>query len=159
METAASHPSSLTADDQALIDLLRARGQRATSQRLVILRQLRRRRRHASAEEIHGAVGRELPGISVPTVYATLDLLVELELARKIDVGTGVSLFDGRIDPHQHTVCRSCGRVEDLDGPFESTALASAAADAGFATDQVEVVLHGTCADCRAAERDSGAKL
>jgi Fe2+ or Zn2+ uptake regulation protein len=145
--------SPLTSDDRALIELLRSRGQRTTSQRLVILRELRRRRRHATAEEVRVAVERELPGISVPTVYATLDLLVELGLARKIDVGTGVSLFDGRTDPHQHTVCRLCGRVEDLDGPFEPTALTKAAARGGFTADQVDVVIHGLCADCRAPRR------
>ncbi len=150
MKHVRSDTPSLTPDDQGLIDLLRSRGQRATSQRLVILRELRRRRRHATAEEIGGTVGRELPGISVPTVYATLDLLVELDLARKVDVGTGVSLFDGRTDPHQHTVCRSCGRVEDLDAQFDSGALKRAAARDGFVADQVDVVLHGMCADCRA---------
>lgn len=134
--------------DQELIDLLRARGQRATSQRLVILRALRRRRSHLSAEEVLGAVSRDLPGISVPTVYATLDLLVQLGLARKVDVGTGVSLFDGRTDPHQHTVCRVCGRVEDLDGPFDPTALTRFAERGGFRADRVEVVLTGVCADC-----------
>jgi Fe2+ or Zn2+ uptake regulation protein len=153
MEHVRPDTSALTSDDRGLIDLLRSRGQRATSQRLVILRELRRRRRHATAEEIGGAVGRELPGISVPTVYATLDLLVELGLARKVDVGTGVSLFDGRTDAHQHTVCRSCGRVEDLDGRFDSSALTRTAARNGFAADQVDVVLHGMCADCRAKSR------
>jgi Fe2+ or Zn2+ uptake regulation protein len=153
MASADMSTSPLTSDDRALIELLRARGQRTTSQRLVILRELRRRRRHASAEEIRAVVGRELPGISIPTVYATLDLLVELGLARKLDVGTGVSLFDGRTDPHQHTVCRRCGRVEDLDGPFEPTALTKAAARNGFTADQVDVVIHGLCADCRAPRR------
>jgi Fe2+ or Zn2+ uptake regulation protein len=142
--------SPLSSDDRALIELLRSRGQRTTSQRLVILRELRRRHRHASADEIRTAIERELPGISAPTVYATLDLFVELGLARKIDVGTGVSLFDGRIDPHQHTVCRRCGRVEDLDGPFEPVALTNAAARNGFETDQVDVVIRGLCADCQA---------
>ena len=148
---APSSSSSLSRDDQALIDLLRARGQRATSQRLVILRELRRRDRHASAEEIRAAISRELPGISVPTVYATLDLLVELGLARKLDVGAGAALFDGRTQPHQHMVCASCGRIEDLDGPFDPAALVRSARRGGFATDQVDVVLHGVCADCRAA--------
>src|ERR1700753_1784146 len=106
MEHLRSDSESRSAGDQALIDLLRSRGQRVTSQRLVILRELRRRRRHATAEEIGAQVSRDLPGISAPTVYAALELLVELGLARKLDVGTGVSLFDGRDDPHQHTVCR-----------------------------------------------------
>jgi Fe2+ or Zn2+ uptake regulation protein len=150
MATDGAQATSLSHDDQALIDLLRARGQRATSQRLVILRELRRRDRHASAEEIRSAISGDLPGISVPTVYATLDLLVELGLARKLDVGAGAALFDGRTQPHQHLVCSSCGRIEDLDGPFEPRALTRAAARVGFAADQVDVVLHGLCADCQA---------
>ncbi|HEY2770716.1 MAG TPA: transcriptional repressor [Solirubrobacteraceae bacterium] len=143
-----TNTSALSSDDRALIGLLRSRGQRTTSQRLVILRELRRRRRHASAEQIREAIGHDLPGISAPTVYATLDLFVELGLARKLDVGTGVSLFDGRIDPHQHTVCRVCGRVEDLDGPFDPDALTKAAGRDGFEAEQVDVVIRGLCADC-----------
>lgn len=153
MEQTQTDRSALTSDDQGLIDLLRARGQRATSQRLVILRDLRRRRRHATVEEIGAAVARELPGISLPTVYATLDLFVELGLAHKVDVGTGVSLFDGRTDPHQHTVCRSCGRVEDLDGQFDPNALIRSAAHDGFTADKVDVILHGVCADCATKSR------
>jgi Fe2+ or Zn2+ uptake regulation protein len=153
MEQTRSDRSALTSDDQGLIDLLRSRGQRATSQRLVILRDLRRRRRHATVEEIGAAVARELPGVSLPTIYATLDLFVELGLAHKVDVGTGVSLFDGRTDPHQHTVCRSCGRVEDLDGQFDPNALIRSAAQDGFAADKVDVILHGVCADCAAKSR------
>src|SRR5438067_10666742 len=109
--------------DRDLITLLRARGQRVTSQRLVILRELRRRRRHATAEEIHRAVRHHLPGTSAPTVYATLDLLVDLGLARKVDVGLGASLYDARTEPHQHTVCRRRGRIEDLDGELDAEAL------------------------------------
>ncbi len=153
MEQTRSDSPALTADDQGLIDVLRSRGQRATSQRLVILRDLRRRRRHATVEEIGASVARELPGVSLPTVYATLDLFVELGLAHKVDVGTGVSLFDGRTDPHQHTVCRSCGRVEDLDGRFDPSRLIQSAAQAGFTADKVDVILHGVCGDCAAKSR------
>ena len=150
MSTISSANSATANSDVELIELLRARGQRVTSQRLVILRELRRRRRHATAEAILTAVSHDLPGISVPTVYATLDLLVELGLARKIDVGSGVSLFDGRTDPHQHTVCRVCGRVDDLDGPFDPAALIRVAESNGFRTGTVEMVLSGVCEDCAA---------
>jgi Fe2+ or Zn2+ uptake regulation protein len=134
--------------DQDLIALLRARGQRVTSQRLVILRELRRRRRHATAEEILEAVRPDLPGTSLPTVYATLDLLGELGLVRKLDVGVGVSLYDGRTEPHQHMVCRACGRVEDLDAELRARPLLRAATDAGFVPERAELVVHGLCAEC-----------
>lgn len=152
MSATALNPSGTPGSDQELIDLLHARGQRVTSQRLVILRELRRRQRHASAEQVLTAVSPDLPGISAPTVYATLELLVELGLARKIDVGTGTALFDGRTDPHQHTVCRICGRVEDLDGSFDTAALLQVAERSGFHADRAEVVLPGVCESCAAGD-------
>jgi Fe2+ or Zn2+ uptake regulation protein len=134
-----------------LIGLLRARGQRVTSQRLVILRELRRRGVHTTAEEILESVRHDLPGTSVPTVYATLDLFVELGLARKIDAGTGAALYDARTDPHQHMVCRECGRIFDLDGEYGLEPFVDAAKRSGFVADGAELVVHGRCGECARA--------
>ena len=138
-------------DQRDLIEILHARGQRVTPQRLVILRELRRRGRHATAEEIHRSVGGELPGMATPTVYATLDLFVELGLARRIDAGAA-ALYDARLDPHQHAVCRRCGRVQDVDGKIGAAALIRAAADAGFQPQGAELIISGLCAECAAAQ-------
>jgi Fe2+ or Zn2+ uptake regulation protein len=131
-----------------LTGLLHSRGQRATPQRNVILRELRRRAQHATADEILVAVRDELPGTSAPTVYATLELLVELGLARRIDTGAGAALYDGRTEPHQHLVCRSCGRVDDLDVQVDQEPLLNAAGAAGFRAEGAEVLISGLCADC-----------
>jgi len=140
--------SSPEADEQQdLIDLLHSRGQRVTSQRLVILRELRRRGHHATAEEIHHAVHRELPGTSTPTIYATLDLFVELGLARRILTGTA-ALYDARLEPHQHAVCRRCGRVEDVDGRLNAKALLGAARGSGFQPENAELIIWGLCQQC-----------
>jgi Fe2+ or Zn2+ uptake regulation protein len=144
-------PSDTSLPPADLVELLHQRGQRATPQRLVILRELRRRGRHATADEIRGAVRSELPGTSTPTVYAALDLLVDLGLIRRIDAGAGATLYDARTEPHQHTVCRGCGRVDDLDGEVQTAALERASANAGFRAQAVEVVISGLCSDCAAA--------
>jgi Fe2+ or Zn2+ uptake regulation protein len=136
-----------------LTALLHGRGQRATPQRLVILRELRRRAHHATADQIRNAVRDELPGTSIPTVYATLDLLVELGLARRVDAGAGATLYDARAEPHQHMVCRRCGRVDDLDGELQTETLVSAAARSGFTAHSVELVISGLCRDCAGGGR------
>src|SRR5437763_17016723 len=136
-------------DQHDLVELLHARGQRVTPQRLVILRDLRRRGRHATAEEIHRAVHRELPGTATPTVYATLDLFVRLGLVRRIDTGTA-ALYDARLDPHQHAVCRRCGRVQDVDGKISAGALMRAAEADGVRPDAAELSISGLCAECAA---------
>jgi Fe2+ or Zn2+ uptake regulation protein len=143
--------------DVDLVGLLHERGQRATPQRLVILRELRRRGRHATADEIGRSVRAELPGTSTPTVYATLELLVELGLARRIDTGAGAALYDARTDGHQHTVCRRCRRVDDIDGELDTAILLSAAKQAGFHADCAELVISGLCSDCTAANGDEPA--
>lgn len=147
-ETAAAGATGEASETADLVRMLHQRGQRVTSQRLVILRELRRRARHATVEEIHAAVHDELPGISVPTVYAVAELLVELGLVRKLDVGVGRWLYDARARPHQHAVCRACGAVEDLDVPIDADVLLAAAREMGFATERAEAVVHGLCARC-----------
>jgi Fe2+ or Zn2+ uptake regulation protein len=144
-------PSPTSSPLPDIVELLHERGQRATPQRLVILRELRRRGRHTTADEIRSAVRDELPGTSTPTVYAALDLLVDLGLARRIDAGAGAALYDPRTEPHQHTVCRRCGRVDDVDGEVDTAVLERASARAGFSPRAVEVVISGLCAECAAA--------
>jgi Fur family transcriptional regulator, peroxide stress response regulator len=138
-------------ESEDLIGLLRERGQRVTSQRLLILRELRRRGGHASAEDIHRAVHRDLPGTSIPTVYAALDLLVELGLARKLELGLGAAHYDARTAPHQHAVCRRCGRIEDINLDLDAEALLrQAGAETGFQPRRTELVISGLCAECAA---------
>jgi Fe2+ or Zn2+ uptake regulation protein len=148
------HPSEAQPEvsGQELTALLHARGQRATPQRLVILRELRRRGRHSTADELHRSISSELPGTSIPTVYATLDLLVDLGLARRVDAGGGPVLYDPRVDPHQHLVCRRCGRIEDLDHDVDPAPLLRAASRQGFAGQSVEVVISGLCSSCAATQ-------
>jgi Fe2+ or Zn2+ uptake regulation protein len=150
-------PQTEPADQRDLVEILHARGQRVTPQRLAVLRELRRRGRHATAEEIHRAVDGALPGMATPTVYATLDLFVELGLARRIDTGTA-ALYDTRLDPHQHAVCRRCGRVEDVDGRISAGALIRAAQEAGFEPQSAELIISGVCAECAGAGAGAGGR-
>jgi Fe2+ or Zn2+ uptake regulation protein len=143
--TAPAHSST----DDRLIGALRAGGHRVTSQRLVLYRVLNHLARHASAEEVRRESAPLLPGLSLPTVYATLDLFARLGVARRVDgAGTAV-LYDPRTDAHQHFVCRRCGRVLDVDAPLDERRLAAGARAAGAEVDAVDVTLRGLCADCR----------
>jgi Fe2+ or Zn2+ uptake regulation protein len=137
-------------DDRDLVEMLHARGHRVTSQRLVILRELRRRATHCTAEEIHAAVRESLPGTATPTVYATLELLVELGLVRRIDAG-GPALYDAGLEPHQHAVCRRCGLVYDVGGSLDAEPLLRAARRAGFSPEAAELVISGLCEKCAGA--------
>jgi Fe2+ or Zn2+ uptake regulation protein len=142
--------STDTIADERLVAALRGAGNRVTPQRLVLHRALNDLGRHASAEEVMRAAAPRLPGLSLPTVYAALDLFVRLGVARRIDGAGNVALYDPRTDAHHHFACRSCGRVLDVDAAIDDGALERAAQAAGLQVDGVEVTLRGLCADCRA---------
>ena len=137
--------------ETTLATALRERGQRVTPQRLAIARALSDMDRHVTAEQIFGEVSARMPGVSLPTVYATLDLLEELGLARRVPSEGGAVVYDPRADDHHHLVCRRCGAIADLDAPVDAGPLLAAARDAGFAPDAWHVVVRGLCADCAAA--------
>lgn len=134
--------------DAELAAVLRDRGLRATSQRVVMHRLLRDRDRHVSAEELLSEASERLPGVSLPTVYATLELFEQLGIVRRVNGGGGTLLWDTRADVHHHMICRRCGRIEDMETPLDLDRARRSAARAGFRPDRAEVVVSGLCADC-----------
>jgi Fe2+ or Zn2+ uptake regulation protein len=136
--------------DASLAAALRERGQRVTSQRLVIHRVLHELDAHVTAEEVLGASADRLPGVALPTVYATLDLLQELGAIRRVAVPGGPALYDPRTAPHHHMVCSVCGRAQDVEAQVDLGPAVAAAGDAGFSARHAEVLVTGVCAGCAA---------
>jgi Fe2+ or Zn2+ uptake regulation protein len=134
--------------ESTLSAALRERGQRVTPQRLVVARVLDELRRHATADMVFGEVSARMPGVSLPTVYATLDLLEELGLVARVASEGGAVVYDPRADAHHHLVCRSCGAIEDIDADVETAAALSAARAGGFTPESAQVVVKGLCAAC-----------
>ncbi len=83
-------------------------------QRDSILNFLSARHDHPTAETIYLGVRQELPNISLATVYRNLTLLDDIGLIQRIRTGNGPDRFDGHPEPHNHFICRECGKVIDL---------------------------------------------
>jgi Fe2+ or Zn2+ uptake regulation protein len=137
--------------DEQVVAKLRERGLRVTSQRIVIHRALCAQAQHLTAEQVLESVSEVLPGVSLPTVYATLELFEQLGLVRRFATGNGAVLFDSRVEPHAHTVCRRCGATADLDGAAGSERALARAREAGFEPDHAQLVIWGLCRRCAAA--------
>jgi Fe2+ or Zn2+ uptake regulation protein len=136
--------------DERLVGKLRARGLRVTPQRIVIHRALCSKSRHMTAEQVLASVSDVLPGTSLPTVYSTLELLEGLELVRRVGAGNGAVVFDSRVEPHAHTVCRRCGAIADLEGTAAPDDALRKAGASGFVPDHAQLVVWGLCRNCAA---------
>jgi Fe2+ or Zn2+ uptake regulation protein len=135
--------------DTVLTDALRERGLRVTPQRIAIARALRELEGHVTAEVVFGHVSAQMPGVSLPTVYAALELLQQLGLIRRVATEGGTVVWDPRVGEHHHAVCRSCGAIVDLDAALDRADVVAAAQAAGFAVDDAQLVVRGLCSACR----------
>jgi Fur family ferric uptake transcriptional regulator len=84
-------------------------------------------------------------------VYSTLELLEGLQLVRRVGRGNGAVVFDSRVEPHAHTVCRRCGAMADLEGTAAPDDALRRAGASGFVPDHAQLVVWGLCHDCAAA--------
>lgn len=86
---------------------------RMTTQRKVILEELRRLDTHPSADEIYEAVRHRLPRISLGTVYRNLDVLSEVGAIQTLELSGALKRFDWNTNKHYHIRCVRCNRVDD----------------------------------------------
>ena len=86
---------------------------RMTTQRKVILEELRKVDTHPSADEVYEMVRKRLPRISLGTVYRNLEILSERGEIQKLELGCTLKRFDGVAENHYHIRCVDCGRVVD----------------------------------------------
>ncbi|MEN3615039.1 Fur family transcriptional regulator [Plantactinospora sp. ZYX-F-223] len=109
---------------------------------------------HADTDSIIGAVRTDLPDVSHQAVYDSLHALTGAGLIRRIQPSGSVARYESRVgDNHHHAVCRSCGRISDVDCAVGEAPCLTASDDDGFAIDEAEVIYWGRCPDCSTAGR------
>lgn len=142
-------PTSPGSSDRLLRQALEASGQRFTEQRAAVFRYLVSTDVHPTADEVFLGVRRELPGISLATVYKSLETLVGCGLAVKLTYADHSARYDGRTDPHHHARCVVCGKVSDLTGEVDSTEIEALRREAvGFTVTGYRLELSGYCSEC-----------
>ncbi|MGH7921847.1 MAG: Fur family transcriptional regulator [Candidatus Dormibacteraceae bacterium] len=134
----------------AFVASLRARGLRATPQRVVLHRIVREIDGHVTADALLARAAAELPSVSLPTIYAALTLLERMDEVHRVSSLGGATIYDTRRLPHHHAVCRVCGKVQDLEAPIDSDRVLQAARATGFTRLSAQVTVQGLCAACAA---------
>ena len=100
------------------------------------------------------AVRAEIGAISLQSVYDALSVLVAEGLIRRIQPAGSPARFEDRVgDNHHHLICRTCGRMVDVDCAVGSAPCLTGADDMGYEIDEAEVVYWGRCPDCVARSR------
>jgi len=126
---------------------------RRTPQKLAIEAYLEGNKDHPSAEDIHRALRRRFPTMSLSTVYSTLRALQRVGRVHELGVEPGKARFDPEPDVHHHLVCVECRAVIDIHRDF-AVALTPREAR-GFRVLHNHIGFFGVCPDCQAKGLDS----
>ena len=126
-----------------LSERLTGSGLRLTPQRDRVYAVLLQKRDHPTAEEVFIRAKRQMPDISLATVYNCLDALVKCGLARQVTLERGPTRFCPNMQEHCHFYCDNCASVFDVELPAAALALPP-----GFRAERYDVTIHGRCPAC-----------
>ena len=88
---------------------------RLTNQRKVVLEVIKSACYHPTAEQIYKLTKKQLPKISVGTVYRNLDILVSQNLIKRIDIPGEPARFDADLSNKAYFVCKDKKAIYDIN--------------------------------------------
>ncbi len=101
-----------------VLNRLRARGERLTIPRRLVIDALCNRKGHMTINDIQQYIGEHHSGhdLQDPTVYRILQWLKDLRLVSQTDIGSAGIVYELIGDlPHHHLICLDCGAVIELE--------------------------------------------
>jgi Fur family iron response transcriptional regulator len=124
-----------------LLQRLRAVGLRPTRQRLALARLLfEKGDRHVTADELHLEAEQAGIGVSLATIYNTLNQFTHAGLLRAVAVEAGRAYFDTNTSDHHHFFFEDGGKLADI--PAEGLSVAGVpAGPKGTAVARVDVIV------------------
>jgi Fur family transcriptional regulator, peroxide stress response regulator len=133
--------------DSSLNERLAHSGFRFTPHRQHVYGVLLQHRDHPTAEEVFIRAKKEMPDISMATVYNCLDALVKSGLVRLVNLDRGATRFCPNMEDHGHFVCDLCGAVFDVE-ISPSAVRAEVRVPSGFKVGHYDIAIHGECPGC-----------
>lgn len=125
---------------------IRRKGLKITSQRVGILKLLKGRKDHPSAEQVFREMKETFPTISFATIYSTAQILQEAGLLQILTIDGQRVFFDPDPEPHAHYRCRKCGSISDL--PLPSGIIKKIKESSSDDIGTIQVYCYGTCSKC-----------
>jgi Fur family ferric uptake transcriptional regulator len=135
--------------------LLRRHRLHVTAQRLAVMAAVAARP-HSTADELGVLVRAEIGAVSRKAVYDALATLTDHGLLRRVQPAGSPARYEDRVgDNHHHVICRTCGRMADVDCSLGRAPCLAPAEDSGFEVDEAEILYWGRCPACVAADSAS----
>lgn len=118
-------------------------------QREMVLKILRQNMVHPTAERVYELLKKEMPNVSLATVYRNLNILAENGIIRKIEGLDDCVRFDASVSPHYHFICTKCNKVYDVPYNIVPNPAANIERETGFIVESCDISYKGICKECQ----------
>ena len=121
---------------------------RNTRQRNLVLDIINNSYNHPTAYQVYEECIKEIPNISLGTVYRNLNSLVDNNLIRKIPMSDGNDRFDKTLYNHNHIYCYKCDKLYDVNVLLSKKEINFIENETGFKITDCNFNINGICKDC-----------
>jgi Fur family ferric uptake transcriptional regulator len=131
---------------------LQSAGLRKGQARMAVIDLLSKQPCALTAPEIEAGLRRKGHRVGLASIYRTLELLADMKLVGRLEVGQGIARYEPLVpggDHHHHLVCDHCGRVIPFDDDDLEQTIDRLTHKVRFQVAEHDVVLHGACRSCR----------
>ena len=123
-----------------------------SKQRELILKTLQEHMVHPTADYIYEVLKKELPSISLATVYRNLNQLAENGMVKKIEGLDGSVHFDHNLTNHYHFICTKCNKVYDVPYDVAPDLADKVLSKTGLIIENYDISFKGICPECHKKE-------
>jgi Fur family transcriptional regulator, zinc uptake regulator len=146
-----NHGQCIDSALQAATSLCGARGARLTPLRQRVLELIWQSHKPIGAYDLLDKLKDERSNAQPPTVYRTLEFLLELGLVHRIE---SLNAYVGcnapaTAHPSQFLICRDCGAAAEIADKRLDKAISGLAVEAGFSVIHRTIELEGQCPNCQ----------
>ncbi|MFH1644996.1 MAG: transcriptional repressor [Candidatus Omnitrophota bacterium] len=133
-----------------LITFLKQRGLKLTDQRQEVLDVFLDTEKHLTVEELYDLVKKKNPVIGHATVFRTLKLMCEADIAKEVDFGDRKIRYEHKYGhkEHSHLICLKCGKTIEVDSLNVATINARLCKPTGFKPEKYRMEIFGYCKQC-----------
>ncbi|MFQ5789472.1 MAG: Fur family transcriptional regulator [Acidobacteriota bacterium] len=157
---ARGRPSDRREEFEVLEEYLADNGLKNSRQREIILQYFLETAGHMTVDDLYRIIHHKHPEIGRTTIYRSLKLFCDAQLAESIDLKDGLTRFEHRYkhSHHDHMICMECGTIIEFVSPDIEELQDEIAKAYGFTIDSHRHQLFGVCQKCNQQRREADKK-
>lgn len=140
----------MSPQEKRLAESLRASGYKLTRPRRAVIHALVSASSPLTINDLHERAQQTAEDVGLVTIYRTLELLLNLSLARPVHIGHNCHGYALATPGHtHHLICQRCNRVVEIEGCDLDSFLDRVAGQTGYRITGHWLELVGLCAACQ----------